>query len=122
MKVRDAIKQMARDNQTQKFESVVQAYKFFLKTFAQACEDFVKDQELTLTDARRELAEWATFLKPLVAQESTGKGVVVLPTKHQAEFKEVLENVNKTIGQEGQRGNDSKTQITATPTQPVGRK
>lgn len=114
MKVRQQIKQMAEQNQRQQFESVLQAYKFFLRSFATACEEMVKDQDLTVTDVRRELGEWSEFLKPLVAETADRTAVVQLKGQHQKEFLEKLQNVNQTTGSKGQIGNDGKTPSVAT--------
>lgn len=121
MKVRQQIKKMAEENRKQQFESVLQAYKFFLKQFATACEELVKDQDVTMTDARRELAEWSEFLKPFVAQNADNTAVVQLKGKLQTEFKEHLNNVNQTIGPKGQLGNDSKTQVAPVAQATIGR-
>jgi len=121
MKVRDQIKQMAQNNRQQQFESVVQAYKFFLKQFATACEELVKDQDVTMTDARRELAEWSEFLKPLVAETADGKVAFQLKGKLQTALTEKIQNVNQTNGPESQLGNDSKAQVAPVAQATIGR-
>lgn len=122
MKVRQQIKKMAEENRKQQFESVLQAYKFFLKQFAIACDELVKDQDVTMTDVRREMAEWSEFLKPLVAQNADNTAVVQLKGKLQTEFKEHVENVNQTTGTKGQLGNDSKAQVASVAQTTIGRK
>lgn len=120
MKVRQQIKKMAEENRKQQFDSVLQAYKFFLKQFAFACEELVKDQDVTVTDLRRELTEWSEFLKPLVAQNADGTAVVQLKGKLQTEFTERLNNVNQANGPKSQLGNDSKTQVASVAQATVG--
>lgn len=120
MKVRQQIKKMAEENRKQQFDSVLQAYKFFLKQFAFACDELVKDQDVTMTDVRREMAEWSEFLKPLVAQNADGTAAVQLKGKLQTEFKERLNNVNQTTGPKSQLGNDSKTQVAPVAQATVG--
>lgn len=115
MKVRQQIKQMAEQNRKQQFESILQAYKFFLKSFATACEEMVKDQDLTVTDVRRELAEWSEFLKPLVAENADKTAVVQLKGQLQKEFLEKAQNVDQTTGPKNQLGNDSKAQVAPAP-------
>lgn len=122
MKVRQQIKKMAEENRKQQFESVLQAYKFFLKQFATACDELVKDQDATMTDVRREMAEWSEFLKPLVAQNADNTAVVQLKGKLQTEFKEHLNNVNQTTGPKGQLGNDGKAQVAPAAQAIIGRK
>lgn len=121
MKVRQQIKKMAEENRKQQFESVLQAYKFFLKQFATACDELVKDQDATMTDVRRELAEWSEFLKPLVAQNADNTAVVQLKGRLQTEFKEHLNNVNQAIGPKSQLGNDSKAQVAPVAQATIGR-
>lgn len=121
MKVRDQIKQLAEKNRQQQFESVVHAYKFFLKSFATACEELVKDQDATMTDVRRELAEWSEFLKPLVAETVDGKAVFQLKGQLQKALTEKVENVNQTTGSKGQLGNDSKAQVAPVAQASIGR-